>query len=230
MWSKRRGQLRILRLDWVLNRQRASMLESNTVVAKRSSGGDLNPFRDPPWNSPLDAQREIDSIPVNAQIRGMFIVPVVQEARRAGATLGTRDRYVSFQYYPLREHAQLLVEAATAVYPQLPLREGLRRLGRGAPRAFLASTLGRVVLQSAEGVLEVVNALAKGYELSLNPGRASVEQPCPNVVDVTLEQVHFFIDSHHVGAFEGALKYAGQRARIRLQRISASHAVLRIEW
>lgn len=200
------------------------------VAATRSSGGDLNPFRDPPWGAPLDIQREIESIPVNAQIRGMFMLPVIQEARRAGVTLGARERYVGFQYYPLREHAQLLVDACAAVFPQLPLREALRRLGRGAPRAFVASTLGRVVLQSADGPRDVVCALAKGYELVLRPGRAQVEQPQPHVLDVTLEQVHYFIDSHHVGAFEGALKYAGQRGRIRVQRISASHAVLRIEY
>jgi len=116
----------------------------------------------------------------------MFIIPVIEEAKRAGASLAKRERYVPFQFYPLREHAQLMVEASSVVFPQLPLRQALRRLGRGAPRAFVASTLGRVVLQSAQGVIDVVTALAKGYELNMKPGRAYVDQPRPRVLDVTM--------------------------------------------
>lgn len=160
----------------------------------------------------------------------MFILPVIQEAKKVGANLAKRERYVPFQFYPLREHAQILVEASARVFPQYSLRQGLRRLGRGAPTAFVSSTLGRVVLQTAQGVPAVVNALAKGYELNMMPGRAYVEHPRPRVLDVTLEQVLFFVDSHHVGAFEGALQFAGERGRVRIHRSDASHIVLRIEW
>ena len=187
-------------------------------------------FRDPPWDAPLDAAQEIENIPTSALIRGMFILPVLQEAKRAGATLSKRERYVPFQFYPLREHAQLMVEAGPVVFPQLSLRQALRRFGRGAPHAFVSSTLGRVVLQSAQGVTDVVNALAKGYELNMKPGLVHVDQPRPRVLDVTLEQVYFFVDSHHVGAFEGALHYAGTHGKVRVHRIDSSTTVLRIEW
>lgn len=160
----------------------------------------------------------------------MFIIPVIEEAKRAGASLAKRERYVPFQFYSLREHAQLMVEASAVMFPQLSLRQALRRLGRGAPTAFVSSTLGRVVLQSAQGVVEVVNALAKGYELNMKPGRAYVDQPRPRVLDVTMEKVYFFVDSHHVGSFEGALHYAGTRGKVRVHRIDASTTVLRIEW
>lgn len=160
----------------------------------------------------------------------MFIIPVLQEAKRVGASLSKRDRYVPFQFYPLREHAQLMVEASALIFPQMSLRQGLRRLGRGAPQAFVSSTLGRVVLQSAQGVTEVVTALAKGYELNMKPGRAYVDQPRPRVLDVTMEQIYFFVDSHHVGAFEGALQFAGTRGKVRVHRVDAHTTVLRIEW
>lgn len=160
----------------------------------------------------------------------MFIIPVLQEAKRAGATLSKRERYVPFQFYALREHAQVMVEASALVYPQLSLRQALRKFGRGAPQAFVSSTLGRVVLQSAQGVPEVVTALAKGYELNMKPGRAYVDQPRPGVLDVTLEQIYYFVDCHHVGAFEGALHFAGARGKVRVHRIDASITVLRIEW
>lgn len=187
-------------------------------------------FRDPAWNAPLDAAKEIERIPSSAQIRGMFIQAVLQEAMRAGANLAKRERYVPFQLYPLREHAQILVEACAVVFPQQSLRQGLRRLGRGAPNAFVASTLGRVVLQSAQGVSDVVHALAKAYELNMQPGRAYVDQPRPNVLDVTLKKVYYFLDSHHVGAFEGALRFAGARGTVRVHKVDATTTILRIEW
>lgn len=199
-------------------------------LSRRPSAAPALEFHDPPWDAPLDAAREIESIPSSALIRGMFIIPVIQEAKRSGTSVSKRDRYVPFQFYPLREHAQVMVEASAVVFPQLSLRQALRRFGRGAPHAFVSSTLGRVVLQPAQGVNEVVTALAKGYELNMKPGRVYVDQPRPRVLDVTLEQVYFFADSHHVGAFEGALHFAGTRGKIRVHRIDASITVLRIEW
>jgi uncharacterized protein (TIGR02265 family) len=199
-------------------------------LSRRPSGTPASLFRDPPWDAPLDVAREIEGIPASAQIRGMFIIPVLQEVKRAGGSLSARERYVPFQFYTLREHAQLMVEACPILFPQFSLRQGLRRLGRGAPQAFVASTLGRVVLQSAQGVCEVVTALAKGYELNTKPGRAWVEQPQPRILDVTMEHVYYFVDCHHVGAFEGALHFAGVRGTVRVHRIDAATVVLRIEW
>jgi uncharacterized protein (TIGR02265 family) len=197
----------------------------------RDSGGDLGLFREPPWNAPLNVDRELECIPPTAQIRGMFIMPVAAEAKRAHAvTKCLRDRYVPFQFYPLREHARLLVDTCAAMFPKLPLRQALRKLGRGAPTAFLASRLGRVVMQSGEGLMEVVNGLAKGYELSLSPGRATVSETTGRSVDVTLEDVYYFLDSHHVGAFEGALKVSGIKGRVQVHRISAAQGVLRLSW
>jgi len=199
----------------------------------RPSGGDPSPFQSPPWDAPLDVEREIERIPVNAQIRGMFIAPVLQGAKRAagaGSAAGARDRYVPFQFYPLREHARLLVDTSALAFPKLPVRQGLRKLGRGAPDAFLASRLGRVVLQTEQGLLDIVNGLAKAYELCLNPGRASVQQIGERAIEVTLEHVHYFLDCHHVGVFEGAFKHAGMRGDVRLHRIHATGAVLRLEW
>ena len=197
----------------------------------RDSGGELSPFREPPWNAPFDLEREIEAIPPSAQVRGMFILPVVQEAKRAKVSMTrARDRYLPFQFYPLREHARLLADIAAAVYPELSMRQALRKLGRGAPQAFSGSTLGRVLLQPAQGVEQTVGALAKGYELTLNPGRALVEERGPKCLDVTLQEIHYFVDCHHVGAFEGAMKFANARGRVKLQRISAAEAVLRLTW
>ena len=167
-------------------------------------------------------------MPATAQVRGLLIAPMVEDAKKRGPL--PRDRYVPFNLYPLREHARLLVDSCHALFPALPLREALRKLGRGAQGAFVASTLGKVTLGAAEGVHDVVAAFAKGYELNLQPGRARVVESGARYLVVSLDDVHYFIDSHHIGAFEGALGRAGVRGRVRIAPRGRVAADLLLDW
>jgi len=108
----------------------------------------------------------------------MFIAPLVQEAKRLGVTLpSARERYVAYRFYPLIEHVQVLVETSQRVYPGVPLRQALRKLGRGAPTALVASTLGKVVLAAAAGAHDVIDAMAKAYPHGLGKSK-SRSRPC----------------------------------------------------
>jgi uncharacterized protein (TIGR02265 family) len=188
-------------------------------------------FKDPPWRAPLDPAVAIAEIPGHATISGMFIAPLLSVAADMGCKLpSARDRYVPFKFYPLREHAQLLVETCEARYPRWPLREGLRRLGRGAPTALLSSTLGKVVLGSVEGVESSLQAMAKAYPLNARPCSVDVVESAPGYALLRLEQVYWFLDSHHVGAFEGVLRYAGVRGDIKIREHGPGTADFRIEW
>jgi uncharacterized protein (TIGR02265 family) len=188
-------------------------------------------FVEPPWDAPLDAQEEIARVPEDATISGMFLAPLALEAGRQGVPLpSARDRYVPFKFYPLREHCRLLVEMCERLFGDRPLRQGLRKLGRGAPAALVASTLGKVVLGSAEGVDQVVSAMAKAYPLNARPSRVTVLETMPGRAVVRLEDVHYFLDSHHVGTFEGALKFAGVAGRVLIASQSRTCADLLLEW
>jgi uncharacterized protein (TIGR02265 family) len=190
-----------------------------------------NAFMEPPWTAGLDAESEIRAVPQTAQVRGLMIAPMLATARKRGASpAAQRERYLSFTLYPLREHVRLLVDSCQVAFPELPLRQGLRKLGRGASDAFGASTLGKVTLGAAQGVHDIVSAFAKGYELNLQPGRACVVESSPRRVVVSLDDIHYFLDSHHVGAFEGVLKRAGVRGRVLIARRSRAAADLLLEW
>jgi uncharacterized protein (TIGR02265 family) len=188
-------------------------------------------FVEPDWHAPFDPDLELRLVPEDAKISGMFLAPLVAELKRVapGAAV-TRPRYVAFNFYPLREHAQLLLEACRLVYPQRPLRVALRTLGRAAPQAFVASTLGKVVLGSTQGVHDRIAAIAKGYELNLRPGRATVLESGKTRIVVRLEDVHYFLDSHHVGAYEGTMKQAGVAGRVLLADRGRASADLLLEW
>jgi hypothetical protein len=188
-------------------------------------------FVEPPWAAPLDVRAVISAIPDTATISGMFIAALAIEAKRVGVTLpSARDRYVPYRFYPLAEHAKVLVETCERIYSSLSVRQALRKLGRGAPKALVASTLGKVVLASAEGVHEVVDAMAKAYPLNARPSRVEVVERAAGRAVVRLEDVHYFLDSHHVGAFEGALRYAGVEGRVLIAMRGEAAADLLLEW
>ena len=188
-------------------------------------------FVEPPWTAPLEIRTVLQTIPAAATISGMFIAALAGEAKRLGVHLpSARERYVPYSFYPLIEHAQVLVETCERIHPTLSIRQALRKLGRGAPTALVSSTLGKVVLASAEGVHEVVDAMAKAYPLNARPSRVEVLERSPGRAVVRLEEVHYFVDSHHVGAFEGALRYAGVDGRVLMASRGPASADFLLEW
>lgn len=188
-------------------------------------------FVDPPWDAPLDVERILATIPAEAKIAGMFYLAVIEAAKRRGVTLPlARERYLPFNFYSVSEFARLLLTAAELFHPGLPLRRALRALGVQGPKAFIASTLGKVTLGAAQGVHEVVSAIAKTYEINIRPSRCLILESKPSSMVLSLEDVHYFLDTHHVGVFEGTLSHAGVAGRVRVASYSRSSAELLLEW
>lgn len=173
---------------------------------------------EPPWQSPLDAEAALRAIPPSATITGMFIDAVVKLAGEKGhAVPSARARYVAFQTYPLREHCEVLCEVGAKLYPDVGLRQALRRLGKGAPHVLMQSTIGRVVLGSAEGPLASLKAMADSYTHHMRPGNLEVSATGERAAVVKLTDVYNFLDSHNVGVFEGLMRHAGLEGRVLIQ-------------
>jgi uncharacterized protein (TIGR02265 family) len=188
-------------------------------------------FCEPPWDAPLRPEETLSKIPEQAQISGMFTMALVQEAVRRGLTLqAARPRYLPFTFYSLREHVRCMLEMSPVLFPRKPLRLALRSMGRAAPAALLASTLGRVTLGAAEGPHAAVAAIAKTYEVNLKPGHAQVASRGEKYAVVELTDVYHFPDSHHIGIFEGALRHVGVRGRTYLHSVSATQVSLLLTW
>jgi len=187
-------------------------------------------WADPPWSAPLDTEAAIEAIPAEATLSGVFLAAVADGASKDGPLPGARTSYTHFRPYPLREHARLLVAAAPVLWPRESMREGLRRLGRRTPQALVGSLIGRVVLGSVEGPLEVLRAVARSYPMHLKPGSAEVVELGPGRAVVRLREVHHFVDSHHCGSLEGALRYAEVDGRVRVHAYSRADADFLCEW
>lgn len=191
----------------------------------------LTDFVEPPWGAPVDVEATLRAIPPSATVAGMFLAPLAEEARKRGRTLpSARERYIPFRFYPVSEHVRLLLEGAEYLFGGKPLRVALRKLGRAAPQAMLASTLGRVTLGTAEGVRDVLTAMVRTYPLNLKPCRVEILSSDSNSVVLRLADVCFFLDCHHVGIFEGAMHFAGVHGQVRVRTRSPFEADFLCTW
>lgn len=170
-------------------------------------------------------------MPETAKQKGMFLIAMVVEAKKLGRTLpSARERYLPFQDYPLREHVQLLVEYAQVMFPQHSLREGLRRIGRAAHRAFVESTVGKVVWATVTDPTSAIEGILKGYSISVPGCDVRVTERGPAFARVRMERVYYFLDCHHVGCIEGAVRAVGVKPRVRIKLDSPTSADLMCEW
>ena len=201
------------------------------ALSSADIGTDLSRFRDPPWQTPLDAPRALSLIAADATIAGMFFLGLLEAAKRRGVALsGTRERYLPFGFYPIAEFAPLLIAAAGHFHPTLSLRQGLRAIGAVGPAVLAQSMLGKVTLGSAIGVHSVIEAIANTYSVNIRQSRCAVTAKANKACVINLENVQHFLDSHHVGVFEGTMTHAGVNGRVRIKSHSEFNAELLLEW
>lgn len=188
-------------------------------------------FVDPPWEAVLAVERCIAEIPDTATIAGMFYLALQEGAKRRNVELPfPKQRFVPFGFYPLREFARALVQASRSFYPNRSLRQGLRAIGTAGPKAFAASTLGKVTFGSAGGVQEAVAAIAKTYSANIHPARCTIVESAPRAMQLSFDHVYHFLDSHHVGVFEGIFEHLGVQGRVRIAMTSLSSGTFLLEW
>jgi uncharacterized protein (TIGR02265 family) len=123
-----------------------------------------------------------------------------------------------------------MMDCSTVLFPNLHIRQGLRKLGRAAPQALLNSTLGRVVLSTVSDPVSALEAFSTSYGLHLKPGHAEVIEAGPAWALVALRDVHYLLDSNQVGSLEGILKLVGVRGHVTIRRIRAGCADFLVTW
>jgi uncharacterized protein (TIGR02265 family) len=153
-----------------------------------------------------------------------------EAARRHLVLKSARERYLPFTDYPLVEHLRLLVEAAHAFYPSLTTRRGLRRLGRGAPRAIGETTVGKVMWSTVTDVPSALDFAIRIYAITAPSSRASILESTRSHALVRLEGAHCFVDSNHVGTWEAVLRACDVRGNVTVRVESAHAAEFALEW
>lgn len=172
-------------------------------------------------------------MPATTTISGMFLEASVSAARKARLPLSAewaQQQYKTFRFYPMRDFARLLAELAPLMFGDMPIRQALRVMGRTAPGVLMGSTVGKVVLGSAEGVHEIIATVTKTYPINLKPSSAEIVESGERSVVVRLVDVHYFMDCHHVGVMEGTLRHAGVRGSVRIRRLGPGAMDYLLAW
>jgi uncharacterized protein (TIGR02265 family) len=106
-----------------------------------------------PLSGSFDPEVIAKSVPPDYAVKGMFFARLAAQLGAGFAAVAERlespprfGRYVPFSDYPQADYVRVSAAAAQKLYPGIPLREGMRRLGRDDFGVFAASTFGKVIL------------------------------------------------------------------------------------
>lgn len=168
----------------------------------------------PRFDAPIDLDEHLRVLPANGTTRGMYfsnvlaiakrLAPRFDVAREAGLT---RTSYVAFNAYPVADYLRLAYRTAERAWPDVPVGEGLRRIGQQAYDTFLDSHVGKVVFGAFGGAFHLIAKHGdKGWSLSMNFGHVRVEEIGPRHYRYHFTELPVFLETHQVGAVEGAMK------------------------
>ena len=177
----------------------------------------------------MDLSAVVATCKPDSTSKGRFLQGILDEVKKAGAVVEGPSQYIAFKDdYPIAEHVTLIANAARAIYPALPLREGMRRLGWLSFATIRDSLIGRVVFGVLGTDIQAITKLvSKAYEISGKGGQAELIDLYPDASRIRLRGF-VLVDTYHVGAFEGVCDLCGLRRRRprRRRRRGAVHALL----
>jgi uncharacterized protein (TIGR02265 family) len=145
----------------------------------------------------LDGEATARNIPSSFLVKGMFFARVVSQLGDGYANVVPQlaapprlGRYVPFSDYPQADYVRLSVAAAAKLYPNVPLREGLRRLGRDDFGVLATSTIGKVTLAAVGDARSVLLKAAYIYESLSRGWKVTGEALDASTVRITFAPVY----------------------------------------
>ena len=165
----------------------------------------------PDPSSSLVVAEYLQLVPKAATIKGLFITSVIEELGTKRQQLAeSSNRYTAFKDYPLTLQVKLIAEVARLAHPEVPLREGIRRVGLGIYPRFAASLLGKVLF-SAVGTdpVAMMRAGSKAYASAASVGSVELVHADQGSATLRLQAMYNFIDCYQVGILQGAFSVLG---------------------
>ncbi len=173
-------------------------------------------------------RRAIRNTPVTCKVNGMYVTGLRDMMLAEGVELPEMNAY-PFRYYSLPDYMELVITCSITLYGSVPLREGLRRMGRLVIPTFANSLVGKVLLANRHwGV--ALTCLARGYQVSLKPGKCTVAEFSPGHALVELRNIWLFGDCYQVGVIEGLMDWCGLDGTLTPNVLSPCDTDITIEW
>jgi uncharacterized protein (TIGR02265 family) len=178
-----------------------------------------------------DLSAWIKRTPETNTVKGMYVAGVMQAMADRGIRRSEMARIHAFRDYPLRDYMELLVDCAVTVYPQMPIRQGLRSLGQLAIPTFAKSIVGAVLMGVVGHSWELaLKSVSRGYAVSLKPGSAVVAEIRSGYALVQLRNVWNFGDTYQVGVMEGLMEWCKLEGTVKPHVHSTADVDLQLEW
>lgn len=195
-------------------------------------------FVTPDFAASLDVEGAIHRCPSAATAKGMFFSRAVELGRRAAPSREheiwkgvSQKRWLPFLDYPLREQMRVLANVAPLRFPDVPLREGLRRIGQTTYGTFSESMAGRVLFGAVGRKVESILALGpKAITLSVSHAEVVAEQTEERCYRIAYRSVYCFLDSFHVGVVEGAIVACRETPDVKVALESPVDGVFEVRW
>ena len=190
----------------------------------------------PIWDAPLDAEAYVTAMPQGALIKGLYPGAVLAEAKRRNLHLELlADKYLPFLDYSLVHHNRLIVEAAAAFFPDVPLRVGLRKIGRAAVQSLLVTTFGKAVLgglTQPETVTRALIALSRSFTTTISKPAPAFEivSTGERSAILSMRDAWIFHDCQQIGIIEGLCRACGTRAEVRIAVDGPANAEYLCTW
>ena len=165
------------------------------------------------------------------RVPGAVLRAVVDSARKRSVTVpGARLKYHPFSDIPMREYIPVLVAASCGIYPTLPVREALRKLGRGSRAAFQQSLIGRIVLANFTDLRQNLAVFGKALSIATPSARVVVQDVGEGRAVVRLSNIYTFIDSHCIGILEKVAGASKLHVESRVHLTSPYDGEIELTW
>jgi uncharacterized protein (TIGR02265 family) len=165
-------------------------------------------FHRPDYSLPFTLSERLRGLSAEKTVKGFLLQGLANAAKEAGNPLPAERKFIAFKDYPLTEGAQLLVDVARRIYPDVPEQEGLRRMGHRVFGFLSDSVLGRVLLGTVGMRLEtLLDAMPKIFGQLIKNGRVTVLERTANSAHLLYQDFcPDLLDCLHLGILEGGLK------------------------
>ena len=134
-----------------------------------------------------------------------------------------------FADYPQVDYSRLTVACARELYPQLPLREGLRRVARDDFHVYFTSRLGLVMLALLGDVRSSLLRFPDMFRTVLKGGRFFARELSDTEIELRLEDFYGWVDCYPLGSVEGLVLHHGAPVDIEVEdsdnQLSATYLV-----
>ena len=187
-------------------------------------------FSDYDFSAPLD-EEELLNTARPFTVKGIALRSLSKEAEAQGRPLPGVPSYVAFKDYPTREHLALLFRTAHHLYPELPIREAMRRLGHRVYGSLLESMVGRALFGlPGMRVENLMKLIPRAYSLMASGSQVSLLSSTNDSALFSFRNFPVDLNSFDIGVFEGGFVAREKRCEVYLKKVAFGDGDLFCTW